>query len=126
MKIIILFLFCLHIYSCQDKSVRIMDSMEVMGQLNNQFIELIDLREFNKIENQEIAKGAHWISATKIIKNPSLLNQFSKKRTLVIYGAKNSQKQIINIAIDNGYKISVMDSFQDWKKNNLPLKKITP
>jgi len=115
--------------SCQQPSAsREMSVLEVMGQINNDFCLLIDVREkgsFTKMISPSI-----WIPYSDIEKQQNdlanLLPKNLQDKTIVVYADQtNLSIQACQILMKAKYKCNYLKSFSDWEENNLPTKPMT-
>lgn len=122
----LLLLVCLIAFvSCTPK-VQKMTALEAYGQIRNDFAVIIDARE---VTNGEVAEPAKWIAKSKILANDSQWSSFATnhpKSKLIIFYCDNSNdcdELSMNIA-KQGYTTGHFGTFAEWKKANLPVKKI--
>jgi len=117
------------IIACQHQPVtREMSALEVMGQINNDFCQLIDVREkgsFTKTIDPSI-----WIPFTDIEKNQNDLSNLLPKnihdKTLVVFADHlDLSIQACQIFTKLKYKCNYLKSFSVWEENHLPTKLMT-
>ena len=122
MKKIFVLLTLLILFACQSKpDYREFSAMETMGQIQNDFAILVDIRS----EPEEMAQPAHHIPADDIIKNTpkwrNFLEQKTGTRTIVFYG--DNKEEAIKICKSVNKKTGYLMSYEEWTANGLPAKK---
>ncbi|OFZ47177.1 MAG: hypothetical protein A2381_14375 [Bdellovibrionales bacterium RIFOXYB1_FULL_37_110] len=117
------------ITACNQSPVpREMSALEVMGQINNDFCLLVDIRE--KGSFTKTAAPSIWIPFTDIEKNqhdlPKLLPSNIQDKTVVIF-SDNPDLSIkaCQLLMKTKYKCNYLKSFSDWENNNLPTRPVT-
>lgn len=117
------------IIACHHQPVaREMSALEVMGQINNDFCLLIDIREkgsFTKIINPSL-----WIPFTDIEKNQNDLSNLLPKnihdKTIVVYSDQTELSiQACQIFSKVNYKCNYLKNFSVWEESHLPTKLMT-
>ena len=120
-------LLLLFIISCKPTPPVKLTPIETLGQFQNDFIYVIDVREQSEYQSAEkIAIGIH-IPLSEIKTNSAkwktFYNNYNSNKKIVIFSDSDQTNQTaLKIINDLNLSVTTFGLLDDWKKANLPIK----